>query len=171
MPESPSRASPAPNPELPEKGRSGRLTPPPQVPRSRAETSATSAERRRTRPAKLLHTSTPRQSPPRPTRRRAQQRKTRGTKIVISPLQYHLAYDFLTAGGRGRGLSPPPGTRRPAPGVRGFGIASSRHPDHAACTRYTRHQRRVASCTKTPRTRIISVFPNLQTEYWIHCRN
>ena len=40
---------PAPNPELPEKGRSGRLTPPPQVPRSRAETSATSAERRRTR--------------------------------------------------------------------------------------------------------------------------
>ena len=36
---------PAPNPELPERGRSGGLTPPPQAPRSRAETSATSAER------------------------------------------------------------------------------------------------------------------------------
>ena len=34
-------------PELPEKGRSGGLTPPPRVPRSRAETCATSAERRR----------------------------------------------------------------------------------------------------------------------------
>ena len=40
----------APNPDLPERGRSGGLTPPPQAPRSRAETSATSAERRRTRP-------------------------------------------------------------------------------------------------------------------------
>ena len=38
---------PAPNPELPERGRSGGLTPPPQAPRSGAETSA---ERRRTRP-------------------------------------------------------------------------------------------------------------------------
>ena len=37
----------APNPELPERGRSGGLTPPPQAPRSGAETSA---ERRRTRP-------------------------------------------------------------------------------------------------------------------------
>ena len=41
----------APNPEPPERGRSGGLTPPPQAPRSRAETSATSAERRRTRPS------------------------------------------------------------------------------------------------------------------------
>ena len=42
-------------PDLPERprgaeGKSGGLTPPPWVPRSRAETSATSAERRRTRP-------------------------------------------------------------------------------------------------------------------------
>ena len=50
MPESPILAEPRYNPELPERGRSGGLTPPPQAPRSRAETSATSAERRRTRP-------------------------------------------------------------------------------------------------------------------------
>ena len=41
-------------------GKSGGLTPPPWVPRSRAETSATSAERRRTRPTPSTHTHTPR---------------------------------------------------------------------------------------------------------------
>ena len=49
-------------PDLPERASrdSGGLTPPPWVPRSRAETSATSAERRRTRPTPSTHTHTPR---------------------------------------------------------------------------------------------------------------
>ena len=51
MPESPTRAEPRTTYRTTrDRGRSGGLTPPPQAPRSRAETSATSAERRRTRP-------------------------------------------------------------------------------------------------------------------------
>ena len=140
MPESPIRAEP----RTPREGEVGRTHTPTPGPRSRAETSATSAE----------HTSAGRaprscctrgRAPPakyHPRARRAAERSNGRhavRKSSFRPCSTTWHTIFLLRGG---GAAGSPHRPAPAPGVRGFGIASSRHPDHAACTRYTRHQRR-----------------------------